>query len=539
MPTPNTTASIGDINLISLLQESGLTAQQIADTLLLTSKGPINVKTLGVKGDGVTDDTIAIRNALNLIIAGGTLIFPIGKYLISSNILISGKWLNSGNINIIGEASSSVVDVRTGDFLYGTVFVYTSPTGDCLTVDGVLGLPDDYTNAIDHITIKNISIVGSTSGTLLSLKRTPAGNFKNITIRNNGTGKGLYLYDVYESNFKRVFISSSTKVVGSIGLHYDTYNGGGGMASFDNCLVSYQDTGVLLGSTVTGAANGYRGLEATMFKSCEINNCNTNLVIKSPVSTLTPNNQYNGTNTIVFQSCYFELAAVTNFVIGGGKNVIFRESTINHGVLTGPGCVLGGDLNQSRGLNVTFDHCDIFSPIVTHIFKFTVGCYGKLVLTNNIIKNNGNLSFTYDDILTTGMSFILGNNSFRNWSEGLFLDNASRRFVTSEGNKSSVFTLTNTNLDCSTWVAPPAFIKSETYTAGSIIYLPNNTDIVEGCEITVRRTSSSNTFTFDAGTGNTIYVGGTGAQTYAGLAYPNKITLKCSVTSGVITWYDI
>ena len=34
MPTPNTTASIGDIDAISLLQESGLTPQEIADAIL-------------------------------------------------------------------------------------------------------------------------------------------------------------------------------------------------------------------------------------------------------------------------------------------------------------------------------------------------------------------------------------------------------------------------------------------------------------------------------------------------------------------------
>lgn len=42
MPTPNTTSSIGDINLISLLQESGLTAQQVADSILKAKDSILN-----------------------------------------------------------------------------------------------------------------------------------------------------------------------------------------------------------------------------------------------------------------------------------------------------------------------------------------------------------------------------------------------------------------------------------------------------------------------------------------------------------------
>ena len=45
----------------------------------------ISVKDFGAKGDGVTDDTVAIQAAANAIPAtGGTLFFPAGQYRISS-----------------------------------------------------------------------------------------------------------------------------------------------------------------------------------------------------------------------------------------------------------------------------------------------------------------------------------------------------------------------------------------------------------------------------------------------------------------------
>ena len=42
-----------------------------------------NVKSFGAKGDGVTDDTLAIRNAITSLATGGILYFPKGQYLVS------------------------------------------------------------------------------------------------------------------------------------------------------------------------------------------------------------------------------------------------------------------------------------------------------------------------------------------------------------------------------------------------------------------------------------------------------------------------
>lgn len=60
--------------------------------------GIVNVKEFGAKGDGVTDDTAAIQNAINSLTNGGDVIFPYtpASYLISNSLTLKN------NIRLIG-----------------------------------------------------------------------------------------------------------------------------------------------------------------------------------------------------------------------------------------------------------------------------------------------------------------------------------------------------------------------------------------------------------------------------------------------------
>lgn len=63
----------------------------------------VNVKSFGAKGDGITNDTESIQNAINSLSTGGTIYFPKGVYNISSTIIVPQK------IFILGEGIGTTI----------------------------------------------------------------------------------------------------------------------------------------------------------------------------------------------------------------------------------------------------------------------------------------------------------------------------------------------------------------------------------------------------------------------------------------------
>jgi hypothetical protein len=66
----------------------------------------ISVKSVGATGDGVTDDTQAFQDAINLAVSSGILrvVVPAGNYVLTSSIVIDA------NVCLIGNRTSSILD---------------------------------------------------------------------------------------------------------------------------------------------------------------------------------------------------------------------------------------------------------------------------------------------------------------------------------------------------------------------------------------------------------------------------------------------
>lgn len=79
-----------------------LAALPSSPTGSLFTHGMLNVKDLGAKGDGITDDTIIIQNIINTAEFGVPIYFPVGKYMVSSLNIKNGT-------NLIGESKDSTL----------------------------------------------------------------------------------------------------------------------------------------------------------------------------------------------------------------------------------------------------------------------------------------------------------------------------------------------------------------------------------------------------------------------------------------------
>ncbi len=147
--------------------------------------GNINVLYFGVKGDGLTDDTDAINDALNAFGQYTAFYFPQGEYLVSSTINIRNSYTA-----IIGDGSGATSIIRTdGDY------------GDTFSVS-----PDDPTSSF---------LLGIT--------------FHGIKIRANvemNSDAHLHLEEITQSTFTDVFLEDGFRgllIEGGRNIHFSSF----------------------------------------------------------------------------------------------------------------------------------------------------------------------------------------------------------------------------------------------------------------------------------------------------------------------------
>jgi len=157
----------------------------------------LNVKWFGAKGDGVTDDTSSIQLALNAVKTatapfspysqsrGGKLIFPAGRYYVSSAMSIK-----SGTV-IKGEGSEASLIYNNGTT--NNVFEFTTFANGAI-----------HSLSIEDIGIVQNSVITQTAGSAIYINNNfgASPNIKNVRI--TGTYQGLYLDNCYPSNIVNV-----------------------------------------------------------------------------------------------------------------------------------------------------------------------------------------------------------------------------------------------------------------------------------------------------------------------------------------------
>lgn len=140
-------------------------------TYYLIDGASINVLDYGATGDGSTDDTAAIQNAINAAVADNKAVyFPNGTYIISDTIDLPN------NITLFGETQRKI---NSGTNTYGTII----KTAANITMMQTTAVLPDFTYGIR---IENISFWGNgTNGAALTIGQDIANHLSfGITLRN-------------------------------------------------------------------------------------------------------------------------------------------------------------------------------------------------------------------------------------------------------------------------------------------------------------------------------------------------------------------
>ena len=127
----------------------------------------IDVKEFGAKGDGVTDDTLAVKNAiLSLKTTGGKVFFPKGTYLLGTPTAAAAGYLENyfiplvSNLILEGEGAASVIKVKDN--------VLSNPRDDVGNAHILAG------KGLKNVTIRKLTFDGNGKNNL-----TPAGRIRN------------------------------------------------------------------------------------------------------------------------------------------------------------------------------------------------------------------------------------------------------------------------------------------------------------------------------------------------------------------------
>ncbi len=219
-----------DTNKNALVLHDGATQGGIQ----MARESVVNVLDYGAKGDGVTDDTNAIQNAVNNTPFGGSVFFPHGTYKISSAITVNKPMTlygtNAGSI--YNENGSYIKQITTTE----NAFTLVARTENyAFSQYGVVG-----------VTFDNLQILGNSSGS------------RSVTAIGVDTSVNSGDFHIRECVFRDVNIKWFQKAYDLEGIAYlnDWFNG-----AVRDC-----DKGVVItrgGGSDVGGQSRFFGLTAT------------------------------------------------------------------------------------------------------------------------------------------------------------------------------------------------------------------------------------------------------------------------------------
>ena len=170
----------------------------------------VSVKDFGATGDGVADDTTAIKSAIAAAqITDAAVYIPGGRYKITSEITIANpnaEWRFGKHVSLFGDGAATSVILPSGNFVaLNFNFQYTGPSGQSR-----------------QVLLRQIGLLQTSAtkiGTGVRINGLAYGAIQDVQIE--GFATGLRAVDTIASTFERVFFNQNSR---GISLDYASYS---------------------------------------------------------------------------------------------------------------------------------------------------------------------------------------------------------------------------------------------------------------------------------------------------------------------------
>ncbi len=202
----------GDINGSAAIAQSKV-ANLTTDLAAKVAKAGqfVNVADYGATGDGTTNDTTAIQNAITAAGNGGTVYFPRGNYSFTTITLAAGQTLLGSGWYCVRDGMTTFGDAgyASTTLTQGTVLRSTATTGSAIV----------HVNSGSHVggRIVDLALIGPGTGTSVGIsigQHTPSiravirPSYSNVMVANFATG--IWAYHLNEGSFRDVAIRGCT-----------------------------------------------------------------------------------------------------------------------------------------------------------------------------------------------------------------------------------------------------------------------------------------------------------------------------------------
>lgn len=319
---------------------NGTVLNPISPGTALLSELVVNVKYYGAKGDGVTDDLIAINAAITAAPAGGTVYFPAGNYIVSDTIATSKSIAIQGEGMVLTRPTQ--ITPHPALFPAGHDLIQlTNASGRCSVRDitsNMNNLGGNWLHTISDgqgyfIERNNVFGIASTYWAIFLDDPTPVNGVNLSRIRDNFIGSsfggGIYCNGGGDSTFIESNLFQMQKSTSYIFWWADLGTQGAACSAFRNNNCSGAALGIRLDTPFEYKFTGNQYESTTTITNSD----NAMLVINggganSQGVSIADNNfggHSNATNAMVLKNCQFYY--IYNNTVTGVTNTINADSS--------------------------------------------------------------------------------------------------------------------------------------------------------------------------------------------------------------------